>query len=204
MILLIFFLVIVFFLGLIFLVYKQEESKRIGIIISFLIAMFVTLMGVYLAFEISDYQNQIEGKESLEANINRAISELDTEKNNIEILASLSNDTNVSIIDENPIRELQTLNLLLADTDLPRYGSSECTGTILSSIITLEKIRKNLNDNNSPPNRRYSELEMYFYEIKYINIILDLELMYLKGDLNEKKLKEIRQDLITHKIFRTL
>lgn len=204
MIISIYLIVVVFFLGLIFLINKQEKSKRMGFIISLLITMFATFMGVYLAFEISDYQNQIEGKELLEANINRTISELNREMNNLEFLLIMSNDTNVSMIDNNPIIELHTLNLLLADSNLPRYGSTVCTETIISSIRTLDKMMASLNDRNLPPDRRYLYLEMYYYEIKYTNIVLNLELDYLHGNINEENLEEKRQDLISQKISRTL
>lgn len=191
----------ILFFGLIVLIFTKDKSyESVKIITAFLITMLATFMGVYLAFELSEYQHQNEGKEELEANINRTLQGLEYEMQSMDVLLYFSNNTDVRIIDDNPITELPFLNLLAADTKLPIYGSVECTGAILKSIMRLNNIRPSINDNNETPIQRKYFLKVYSNEIKYVTEVLKLELIYLHEGMTKEEFNKIHQDLINKNI----
>lgn len=109
-------------LGAVLLVFRKQRAKRKDAIVSFLLTMTGTFVGVYFAVFMADSHSATSEKEQLTVMLHQAIDELDHQHSLTEsVLAVIEEQQRPSekkhyppINPINPIRELRSFNQLLA------------------------------------------------------------------------------------------
>lgn len=174
---------------------RIAQPRRLDSFLKFLLTLLATLAGVFLAFQISRYQ-EIQNEESfLEALIEQAISELEYE--NEYIIANYFNFIEdkrdiaefEQFINIHPIRGIVGLDILLNSTLLSKFASPS-SGSIHVIEHNLSSTRATINSANIDSQVRLELIQSYVQQTSYLQKILLIEVTYIQGDISDEEAEE--------------
>ncbi|MFC2034110.1 hypothetical protein ACFLTT_01715 [Chloroflexota bacterium] len=175
---------------------NRMQPRRFDSLFKFLLTLLATLTGVFLAFQISNFQEVQQEKNFLLALLEQSATGLEVEieiaqKNYNTHIESGSNINDFEqFMNTHPVRGNISLDIMLNSTLLPQFASSNY-GEIGVIMLELQNYRDSINSNDVDPNIRLELLKSYMNDIYNLREILLTEISYIQGDIsNEEVLDE--------------
>lgn len=187
------------------LIYRHEpaKTKRFGLLVTFVLTLCATFVGVFLAFQLSNLEAEQSEKGVLESAIQLSTDELDREIRWLKQFASnyledpYSEKEAENMLNSNPIEAIYSLDGLLANPLFPRYCSSMGTGMILSFAKSKEKMRELANSSDTTLRSRLTALYIYIEYLEDLRTLLLTEVEYIRGKISDREVL-LRLDALHH------
>lgn len=174
---------------------RISQPRRFDSLSKFFLTLLATLAGVFLAFQISNYQ-EIQNEESfLEALIEQSISELEYENEYIiaNYFTFIEDKRDIAEFEQfisiHPIRGIISLDILLNSTLLSKFASPS-SGRIGVIEHDLNSMRATLNSANIDSQVRLEMIQSYVQLTSYLRKILLTEVAYIQGDISDEEAEE--------------
>ena len=174
---------------------RITQPRRLDSFSKFLLTLLATLAGVFLAFQISSYQDTQNEKDFLVALLEQSASELQSEVEYIQVnyLSFIEGERDIAefeqFINSHPMGGIVSLDILLNSTLLPRFASSS-SGEIRVVKRDLETMRATINSNSITPHTRLEIIQSYILQMSYMRELLLTEVAYIQGDISDEEAEE--------------
>ncbi|MFC1899645.1 hypothetical protein ACFLXP_04890 [Chloroflexota bacterium] len=177
-----------------------RNPRRLDALFKFILTLIATLTGVFLAFQISSYQEIQQEKDFLVGLMEQSASGLQSDIYYIELnyLPYLEDKTDINefeqLINMHPLQGNISLDIILNSTLLPRFASSS-SSEIHVIKRDLETMRATINSNGITPHTRLALFQPYIQQMSYIRGLLLTEVTYIQGDISEEEAEEAYSSL---------
>ena len=166
----------------------NKAVERFSVGINFFLTLIATLVGVLLAISITNYDEEQKEKQDVIKLLNSAITSVDTCRDYSEVLVTYfdklpsEGDERNDFYLKNPLPYPDYLDTFLMQNIVSKNLSGEALSDLNGHLINLKRSR------NSKPN-------LYISVLAETQKLLELEIKYQKGELNEAQL-EVELDKI--------
>ncbi|MFC1984335.1 hypothetical protein ACFLVO_04950 [Chloroflexota bacterium] len=174
---------------------RITQPRRLDSFSKFLLTLLATLAGVFLAFQISSYQDTQDEKDFLVALLEQSASELQSEVEYIQVnyLSFIEDERDIAefeqFINSHPMGGIVSLDILLNSTLLPRFASSS-SGEIRVVKRDLETMRATIKLTSIAPRTRLELIQPYIQQMSYMRELLLTEAAYIQGDISDEEAEE--------------
>lgn len=174
---------------------RTMDPKRRDSFFKFLITLLATLAGVFLAFQISNYQEIQDEKDFLVALLDQSASKLESEieyveTNHLPIIESKQDSTDFErFVNLHPIRGIVSLDILLNSTLLPRFGSPSSSGIHVANR-DLADMRTVINSTSADLSVRLELVRPYVQLMSLTRELLLTEISYVRGVMSDEEVSE--------------
>ena len=174
---------------------RITQPRRLDSFSKFLLTLLATLAGVFLAFQISSYQDTQNEKDFLVALLEQSASELQSEVEYIQVnyLSFIEGERDIAefeqFINLHPMGGIVSLDILLNSTLLPRFASSS-SGEIRVVKRDLETMRATINSTSIASHTRLEIIQSYIQQMSYMQELLLTEAAYIQGDISDEEAEE--------------
>jgi len=181
-------------LSFIFVPYGAQPRRRDSFI-RFLLTLLATLAGVFLAFQINNYQETQNEKGFLVSLLDQSASELEVEIEFIDrnYLSSnmdkLKGEELEEFIRIYPLSGVISLDILLNSALLPIFGSPS-SANLHSVKRDLDTIRININSVAVVPDSKTTLIKSYKQWLTYLRQLLLVETSYVGGEISAEQASE--------------
>ncbi|MFC1933965.1 hypothetical protein ACFLXX_02280 [Chloroflexota bacterium] len=154
-----------------------------------------TLAGVFIAFQISNYQETQNEKEFTVGLLSESAYQIELETKYVNErypsnLESVQNDEELEkLIEARSFHGVISTDILLNSTLLSKFGSPYAT-TIHSTNRELEEMRVSINSPAINPNQKLALIESYIQKMSDMRELLLLEILYIEGDISCKEVEK--------------
>lgn len=174
---------------------RITQPKRLDSFLKFLLTLLATLAGVFLAFQISSYQETQSEESFLEALIEQSISELEYENEYIiaNYFTFIEDKRDIAEFEQfisiHPMRGIVSLDILLNSTLLSKFASPS-SGRIGVIEHNISFMRATINSANIDSQVRLELMQSYVQQTSYLRKILLMEVAYIQGDISDEEAEE--------------
>lgn len=174
---------------------RITQPRRLDSSFKFLLTLLATLAGVFLAFQISNYQEIQDEKDFLVALLDQSASKLESEieyveTNHLPIIESKQDSTDFErFVNLHPIRGIVTLDILLNSTLLPRFGSPSSSGIHVANR-DLADMRTVINSTSADLSVRLELVRPYVQLMSLTRELLLTEISYVRGVMSDEEVSE--------------
>lgn len=174
---------------------RITQPKRLDSFLKFLLTLLATLAGVFLAFQISSYQETQNEESFLEALIEQSVSELEYENEYIiaNYFTFIEHKRDIAefeqFINIHPMRGIVSLDILLNSTLLSKFASPS-SGRIGVIEHNISFMRATINSANIDSQVRLELMQSYVQQTSYLRKILLTEVAYIQGDISDEEAEE--------------
>lgn len=174
---------------------RISQPRRLDSLFKFVLTLLATLAGVFLAFQVSNYQESLNEKDFAVGLLSESAYEFEFEINYVNDylqshIENARNDEELEqFIEARPLHGIISLDILINSTLLSKFGSSR--STIIHSVNReLQEMRTSINSPVINPNEKPSLITSYIQQMTYMKKILSLEILYIKGDISGKEVEK--------------
>lgn len=171
---------------------RITTPRRFDSFFKFLLTLLATLAGVFLAFQISNYQEVQNEKDFTVSLLDESAYEFGLEINSLEedYLSIIDNkqDTTESeeLVKAPPLHTIVSLEIVINSTLLPKFGSLGYT-EIHAVKYEIDEIRMSISSLEVDPAIKPMLIKSYVQWCSYMREILLIESSYIRGDISADK-----------------
>ncbi|MFC1995451.1 hypothetical protein ACFLVM_01050 [Chloroflexota bacterium] len=171
------------------LVYRPRISqpRRFDMLFQFILTLLATLAGVFIAFQISNYQESQNEKELLVGLISESVCEFELEIEDVNDYYRNSNELEHRI-EARPLRDIISLDVLMSTTLISKFGSSHST-FLHRTNHELREMRTSINSPIVNPSAKPALITSYIQQMSYMREILLKEMTFIQGDISDKEVE---------------
>jgi hypothetical protein len=173
---------------------KAAEVEKPDVFVSLMLSLIATFAGVFLAFNLSNYQIDRGERRNLGGLIGQSIDELNFEIVSLEGLPEFIKDRGVEdsikMLNNNPLEDVVSVKFLISNQLLPKYCTQIGVVTILRLVRDKEKLREAVNNKDFAFENRLIYMDKYREYIEDLRDILVLERDFVGGKISAKKVAE--------------
>jgi len=179
---------------------RITQPKRLDAFSKFLLTLLATLAGVFLAFQISNYQEIQDEKDFSVALLEQSAFALQSEVEYIQVNypSFIEGERDIvkfeQFINSHPMGGVVSLDILLNSTLLPRFASSS-SGEIHVVKRDLETMRATINSTSIAPHTRLEIILSYIQQMSYMRKLLLAEVTYIQGDISDEEAEKAYNSL---------
>lgn len=174
---------------------RITNPRRFDSFFKFSLTLLATLAGVFLAFQISNYQTMQNEKDFLVGLLDESAYEFELEVKWLEEdYLSLIDDKQNSreleqLINAHPLRTIISLEILVNSALLPNFGSPSYTEVYIARH-SLQDIHASINSRDVDFSVKPALIKSYVQWMSYMRELLLTESSYVRGDISADEVFE--------------
>ncbi|MFC1984303.1 hypothetical protein ACFLVO_04770 [Chloroflexota bacterium] len=181
---------------------RITSPRRLDSLFKFLLTLLATLAGVFLAFQISNYQEVQNEKDFIAGLLDESAYEFGLEINCLEedYLSFIDNKQDIieseELVKAPPLHTIVSLEIVINSTLLSKFGSSSYT-EIHTVKHEIDGIRMSVNSPEVDPNVKLALIKSYVQWCSHMRELLLIESSYIRGNISADEVSRKYEKLIT-------
>lgn len=174
---------------------RITQPRRFDSLFKFLLTLLATLTGVFLAFQISHFQEIQNEKDFLAGLLDESAYEFEleikySEEDYLSLIESKQDTRELEqLINSHPLSTIISLEILTNSTLLSKFGSSSYP-EIYYAKHSLQDIRMSINSRDIDSSVKPALIISYLQWMSYMRELLLTESAYVRGDISDEEVRE--------------
>jgi len=174
---------------------RISQPRRFDSLFKFILTLLAMLAGVFIAFQISNYQENQNEKDFAVGLLGESVYEFELEIKYLNdyyqsYIENVKNNEELEQrIEARPLQGIISLDILINSTLLSKFGSTHSI-IIHGTNHELREMRTSINSPIVNTSEKPALITSYIQQISYMREILLIEMTYIRGDISDEEIEK--------------